>query len=58
MDEAEIKANEMVRAIRDQIYEETKHLTPEQFAEYIRRQAALAAAEEADESSGLRGSLL
>jgi hypothetical protein len=51
MDKAGIKANEMVRVIRDQIYEETKHLTPEQFAEYIRCEAALADAEEADEAA-------
>jgi hypothetical protein len=51
MDKPAIKANEMVRAIRDQIYEETKHLTPEEFAEYIRREAALADAEEVEEAA-------
>ncbi|HEX9935967.1 MAG TPA: hypothetical protein VGB15_02560 [Longimicrobium sp.] len=51
MEKTELKTNEMVRAIRDQIHEETKHLTPEQFAEYIRREAALAAAEEVAEEA-------
>lgn len=50
MEKTEFKANEMVRTIREQIYEETKHLTPEQFAEYIRREAALAKAEEVAEA--------
>lgn len=45
MDKTEIKAVEMVRAIRDQIHEETKHLTPEEFVEWIHQQAALGRAE-------------
>jgi hypothetical protein len=36
----EINAVEMVRAIRDQMYEETKGMSREQFVEYIHRKAA------------------
>ncbi|HEX9935969.1 MAG TPA: hypothetical protein VGB15_02570 [Longimicrobium sp.] len=36
----EINAVEMVRAIRDQMYEETKGMAREQFLEYIHRKAA------------------
>ncbi|HYH83611.1 MAG TPA: hypothetical protein VEX86_27700 [Longimicrobium sp.] len=42
MEKTEIKAVEMVRAIRDQMYEETKHMSPSEFVEYIHQQAALA----------------
>jgi protein-disulfide isomerase-like protein with CxxC motif len=45
MDKNPINAVEMVRAIRDQMYEETKHMSPEEFLEYIHREAALADAE-------------
>lgn len=36
----EINAVEMVRAIRDRMYEETKGMSREQFLEYIHRKAA------------------
>lgn len=35
MDEAPIHAIEMVRSIRDQLYEETRLMTPEQFKEFV-----------------------
>lgn len=36
----EIKAVEMVWSIRDQMYEETRHMTPDKLKAYIARQAA------------------
>lgn len=42
MDKTGIKANEMVRAIRDQMHEETKDMTSEEFVEYIHREAEAA----------------
>jgi hypothetical protein len=36
----EIKAVEMVRSIRDQIFKETRHMTPEELKAYIAREAA------------------
>ena len=50
MDNTEIKANEMVRAIRDRMYEETKDMSPEQFMEYIHEKAARVMKESAAES--------
>jgi len=38
--DTEIRAVEMVRAIRDRIYEETKEMSPEEFTAYIARAAA------------------
>lgn len=35
----EINAVEMVRAIRDRMYEETRGMSREQYPEYIRRKA-------------------
>ena len=35
MNETTIHANEMVRAIRDQLYTETESMTPEQFMAFI-----------------------
>jgi len=40
MDKTEIRSIEMVRAIRDQIYDETKEMSPEEFMAYIARSAA------------------
>lgn len=40
MNETPIRAVEMVREIRDKIYEETKHLSREELKEYFRREAA------------------
>jgi hypothetical protein len=45
VEKTEIKAVEMVREIRDQIYEETKGLSREEFIAFIRRRAAAVAAE-------------
>ena len=45
MENEEFKAVEWVRAIRDRMHEETKHMTPEEYIEYIRSKAALARAE-------------
>ena len=39
MEMKEIHAVELVRSIRDEIYEETKHLTPEEFKAFITREA-------------------
>jgi hypothetical protein len=41
-DDTGIRAVEMVRSIRDQMYEETKHLSPEELMAYIARAAARA----------------
>jgi hypothetical protein len=40
MEKTEIRAVEMVRAIRDQFYEDTKDLSREELIEFIRRKAA------------------
>ena len=40
MDENEINAVEMVRAIRDRMNEETKDMSREQYLAYIHRKAA------------------
>lgn len=39
MDETPIHAVEMVRSIRDQLYEETRQMSPEEFMEFIAREA-------------------
>ena len=39
MDKPEIKAVEMVRAIRDQIREETRDMSRDEYLAYIRRNA-------------------
>jgi hypothetical protein len=39
MDETPIHAVEMVRSIRDQLYEETRRMSPEEFMEFITREA-------------------
>jgi|GEM_PF-4910248 len=39
MDEVPIHAIEMVRSIRDQLHEETKRMTPEQFKEFVTSEA-------------------
>lgn len=40
MNETPIRAVEMVRRIRDEIYEEMKHLSCEELKEFLRREAA------------------
>jgi hypothetical protein len=40
MEETPIRAVEMVRAIRDAIYEETKHLSREELKAFFAREAA------------------
>ncbi|MFL5386910.1 MAG: hypothetical protein ACJ8GN_30825 [Longimicrobiaceae bacterium] len=40
MEKTEIRAVEMVRAIRDQFYEDTRDLSREELIEFIRRKAA------------------
>lgn len=42
MDETQIKAVELVRSIRDQMYEETKHMSPDELVAFITREAASA----------------
>lgn len=39
MKETEIRAVELVRSIRDQLYEETKSLSPEEMRAFIAREA-------------------
>lgn len=39
MDKTPIHAVEMVRSIRDQLYEETRLMSPEEFVEFITREA-------------------
>jgi predicted transcriptional regulator len=51
MDDVEIKAVEMVRAIRDQIREETRDMTREEYLAYIRRSASRVL----DEAAAKRG---
>lgn len=45
MDKTEIRAVDLVRSIRDQIYEETKGFSAEEFKEFITREVAKAAQE-------------
>lgn len=42
MDETPIKAVELTRSIRDQMYEETKDMSPEAFIAFITREATRA----------------
>jgi hypothetical protein len=42
----EIQAVELVRSIRDQLYEETKRMSPEELKEFIAREAAKASSDE------------
>jgi hypothetical protein len=44
MEKTEIRAVEMTREIRDEIYEETKGLSPEEFQAFIAREAQKAPA--------------
>jgi hypothetical protein len=44
MKQNEIRAVEMTREIRDEIYEETKSLSPEEFQAYIAQEARKAPA--------------
>jgi hypothetical protein len=44
MKETPIKAVEMVRAIRDRMYEQTRDMTPEEYLDFIAREAAKAKA--------------
>ncbi|HST59254.1 MAG TPA: hypothetical protein VLK84_11205 [Longimicrobium sp.] len=39
MDETPIKAVELTRSIRDQMYEETKSMSPDEFMAFIAREA-------------------
>lgn len=39
MKETDIRAVELVRSIRDQLYEETKSLTPEELRDFVAREA-------------------
>lgn len=52
MEKTEIKAVEMVREIRDRIYEETKGLSPEDFRAFIAREAKKAAETNVQKPSG------
>lgn len=45
MEQKEFKAVEWVREIRDRMHEETKDMTPEEYVQYIRREAELARSE-------------
>jgi hypothetical protein len=40
MNETPIKAVEMVRAIRDRMYEQTRDMTPDEYLDFIAREAA------------------
>ncbi|HYW11981.1 MAG TPA: hypothetical protein VE871_08490 [Longimicrobium sp.] len=42
MTETPIKAVELTRSIRDQMYEETKSMTPDEFVAFITREAGKA----------------
>ena len=42
MDETPIRAVELVRSIRDQLHEETKEMTPQEFKEFVTREAGKA----------------
>jgi hypothetical protein len=39
MDETPIRAVELVRSIRDQLYEETKTMSPEEFKAFVTRES-------------------
>ncbi len=55
MSKTNIRAVELVRSIRDQIYEETKQFSPEEFIAFIARESAKSAhgaAEPGKPSSG------
>lgn len=39
MDETPIRAIELVRSIRDQLYEETKGMTADEFKEFVTRES-------------------
>ncbi len=45
MSQNEIRTAELVRSIRDQIYEQTKNLSPEELQSYIAREAGKLAEE-------------
>ena len=51
MKETEIRALELVRGIRDQIYEETKSLSPEELRAFIAREAHRSTPEPPEHSS-------
>lgn len=40
MEETPIRAVDMVRAIRDRMYEQTRDMTPEEYLDFIAREAA------------------
>ena len=42
MDETPIRAVEMVRSIRDQLHEETKEMSPEEFRAFVTQEAGKA----------------
>lgn len=42
MDETPMRAIEMVRSIRDQLHEETKGMTPDEFKEFVARETGKA----------------
>jgi hypothetical protein len=50
MEKTEIRTMEMIRAIRDQLYEDTKNLSREELIAFIRRKAALGEARRIRES--------
>jgi hypothetical protein len=54
MEETEINAVEMVRAIRDRMYDETKDMSREEFLAYIRRKAARVLDQAAEKRSSSR----
>jgi hypothetical protein len=51
MEKTEIRAIEMVRAIRDQLYEDTKLLSREELVAFIKRRAAEVIAEDTRDAS-------
>jgi DNA polymerase II large subunit len=40
MEEAPVQAIEMLRSIRDQLYEETRRMTPDELMELVTRESA------------------
>jgi hypothetical protein len=52
MEKTEIRAVELVRAIRDQLYEETKELSAEEFQAFIAREARRGAKPTSGKPSG------
>lgn len=56
MDRNEINAVEMVRAIRDRMYEETRGMSREQYLEYIRGKAERVLNEAAAKTANARPS--